>query len=300
MRNKRPLYALAAIFVLFLGVAGFLYIARMSQMHFESNFPFLVQVGLLSISVTSMLCAIAALYSKHNIEQDLIAMKSDFISVASHEIRSPLGAVRWMLAELRADASLSPPARETVNEVYKRVCSLIELTGTFLQATSVDHGVMRPTDLQIIDIGPVVREAIARAQGIALPKRISVRTNVVIENKILMRADGERLKLVFDNLLSNAIKYSPDGALVSLSFEDRGSKKLFTVHDQGIGIPQEDLKDVFKGFHRAKNAKRPGTPGSGFGLYMVKKIVEFHRGTITVQSKINEGTTFFVTLPAGV
>lgn len=235
-------------------------------------------------------------------EDDLVRMKSDFIAVSAHELRSPLTALRWTLAELQKDTSLSPVAHATVNQLYERVRALIDLTSTFLIASSTDHGVMRPDDLKVVNITPTILTAIQHSTELARTKNIKINTLFSLDHasQIIVKADAERLRLVFENLLSNAIKYSPQGSSVDFAYEDRIHTRVFTIRDHGIGIPPQYLKTIFTGFQRAENAKKSGIVGSGFGLYMVKKIIDFHGGTVSCTSVQGAGTTFTFNIPSGV
>jgi signal transduction histidine kinase len=261
---------------------------------------FLTETGLVVFGVIALLALIGMLYVLSKREQDFADMKTDFVAIASHELRSPLASVRWSLSELRANPALSQDARTIVNDLYTRICALIERTSTFLLTTAADHGVMNKEDLKPMNISPVIAKSVAHAETLAVPKKIRIVHDAAFDSSIVVRGDAERLQLVFDNLLSNAVKYSPEGSSVSISYSDRGSTKIFAVHDQGIGIPKAELKAIFGGFYRSANAKRSGSLGSGFGLYIAKKIVAFHSGTLTCESDPVTGTTFSVALPQSV
>ncbi len=261
----------------------------------------LTSFALLSTTALALLGIVFVVRHARSKSEDAADMRADFVTVASHELRSPLTAVRWKLAELRSNTTLSPDAREITNDLYLQICRLIDLTTTFLLMTSVDKNAAPIKEtMRAINVVPVLRDSIARAQGIALPKKIRVEIQAAFDLPIILRADPLRLRMVFDNLLSNAIKYSPEGSTVSFSYIDDRNIKRFKVHDMGIGVPKDELKKIFTGYHRASNAKRSGALGSGFGLYMVKKIVDLHRGTIVCESEEGHGTTFTVTFPSDI
>ncbi len=261
---------------------------------------FALSTGLLIMSTFACLILLAVVYREKYREDEFIAMKSDFVAASAHELRSPLTSIRWTLSSLQRDATLSPAAHATVNQIYERVRSLIDLTNTFLIATSTEHGVMRPDDLRVVDIAPTLMKAIEHSAMLAHMKNITINPMIAPNQKIIVRADAERLRLVFENLISNAVKYSPQGSTVTVGYEDGVSSHLFTFRDQGIGVPKQFQKAIFTGFQRAANAKKSGIHGSGFGLYMVKKIVDFHGGQVWCESEQGKGSTFSVRIPAGV
>lgn len=290
-------YAIAGMLVIGFGVAAyFLMLDEAIRQYYGS----LIETGLIACATLSLLLVVALLYARQKKELEFTEIKADFVAVASHELRSPLTAIRWSLAALRSDATLQPNIRETVNDLYRKVCALIDLTSTFLLTTSAEHGIMREADFKLLNMGHVIMEAIAHAQSLSQIKKIKIENSIEPEASISVKGDPARLRLVFDNLLSNAIKYSPENSTVSLSYIDKGSNKSFSIQDRGIGIPKADIKKIFDGFHRASNARNANTMGSGFGLYMAKKIVDFHGGTLVCESDLGHGTMFTVTLPTGV
>lgn len=259
---------------------------------------FLTQILVIILGTTALLSLVGMLYVLNKREKELSDMKADFVAVASHELRSPLTAMRWDLSTLLNDDSLAKNMRMSLDILYKKVCSLIDLTNSFLLSTSVDHGIARAPQMNTVDMAALTVGAATQAETLAYSKQIRIENTIAKDAKILVNGDQERLRLVFDNLLSNAIKYSPNNSIVSLSYEYTNKMHIFHVRDQGMGIPENDLNKIFGGFHRASNARDAKVPGSGFGLYMAKKIVEAHGGTVSCESELNKGTTFTVILPA--
>lgn len=262
--------------------------------------PIQIQFGLLGVATCALLFVVALAKNLQRTKSDYSAAQADFVAVASHELRSPLASIRWSLAALRSDAILPTNLRETVNDVYRRVCALIDLTSTFLLSASADHGIIRAENFKLVNLAQILSDAIAHAQSFALMKEIKITNDIEPGASISVKGDAERLRLVFDNILSNAIKYSPNNAVVAISFEENKTSKIFRISDRGMGIPKEELAHIFSGFHRAPNARRSGAVGSGFGLYLAKKIVDFHGGSVECKSEVGHGTTFTITLPAGV
>jgi|GEM_PF-1457713 len=259
---------------------------------------FRTQVGLIAFAVLALLTLVGLLYALQKREQDLVDLKNDFVAIASHELRTPLSGIRWTLAGLKDDPRVPEGLRQEIAVMHERLRSLIERMSALLQITALDQGAVQKSEFERVDIAPIVRDAVLRARLAAAPKNISIQSPEFSE-QIPVRGNTVYLQLIFDNLLTNAIKYSPESSSVEISYT-KTTVHTFTIKDQGMGIPQDELKKVFGGFHRARNAKSSGSPGSGFGLYVTKKIVELHGGTITCESKIGKGTTFSVTLPRTV
>lgn len=258
---------------------------------------FVTQVALVALATLALLTLLGISYILRKREQDLIDLKADFVAVASHELRTPLMSLRWELAELKKDASLTTKMHESLTVMYNHVCMLIDLSTSFLLTSSVDQG---PTDVRAfapLDAAALVLNRVNNADLIARAHKITLSTNITSSSTAMIYGDTDRLRLVFDNLISNAVKYSPPNSEVSISLLDREKTVAFTVHDSGIGIPEKELATIFNGFQRATNALRAGVTGTGFGLYIAKRIIDAHKGSITCTSQEGQGTTFTVSLP---
>ena len=139
-----------------------------------------------------------------------------------------------------------------------------------------------------------VRDVVRRHHTALSGRRFQI--NFTDDGK-LVNGDRDRLEQVLGNLMENAVKYSPDGSEIVVSVEDKGDQIVTTVSDQGIGIPVDELGQVFERFHRGRQVSSTNYGGLGLGLYITKQIVERHGGTIWVESKEGIGTTFHFTLP---
>lgn len=264
----------------------------------EHRALFLTQVALIILATAALLALVGLLYVLERRKQDLIDLKNDFIAIASHELRTPLSSIRWTLAGLKDDPKVPPSVRETLAAVHTSLRSLIERTSVLLRITALDQGAVKESELEHIDIAPSITDAISRARQTAKIKNIVIQSPR-FDEPVDVRGNAAYLQLVFDNLLANAIKYSPESSHVTLSYK-KTDVHTFVISDQGMGIPADETKKIFSGFHRARNAKSSGTLGSGFGLYVTKKIVELHGGSITCESTLGKGATFSITLPRGV
>jgi two-component system phosphate regulon sensor histidine kinase PhoR len=228
--------------------------------------------------------------------KQLDRMKSDFLNMVAHELRSPLVAIRQMnhvLLEGRA-GPLGEKQQNFVTKGSKRIDGLLDLINDLLDLAKIEEGqwVQRqvPTDLgQIIEECITLLEPRAREQGLTLSH--------VCQNLKPVTADPKSMEEIFNNLVTNAISYSPEGGEVSVTAKGLGEYIEITVEDTGVGIPPEELPKIFDRFYRVKHPKTRQVIGTGLGLAIVKGAVEAHHGSIDVESILGKGTTFRVLLP---
>lgn len=232
---------------------------------------------------------------RHTVEElrRLSALRADFVSLVSHELRSPMAAVIGAARTLQARwRELQPEQRESflalIGDETTRLAALI---GDVLDTSRIDAGTFsyRFND---VDVAALVQDTAATAavgqDEVPILAEVSPGTAVV-------RGDPERLRQIFGNLIDNAVKYSPTGEPVEVRVAQSGGSVLVSVRDRGPGIKREDQRLIFEKFGRvaAGNAK----PGSGLGLYIARSIAEAHGGTISVLSAPGRGSTFTVKLP---
>jgi two-component system, sensor histidine kinase and response regulator len=228
-------------------------------------------------------------------ERNLLA-KSQFIAMVAHELSSPLAAIRGYMDLLLGDAPLEEGARRQMMERSRdRAASMLDLIDDLLDVAAIEAGQVTRT-AESVEASALLQEAVdlvrdqAAADGIA----------VDLERPQLLPAvhgNREDLLRVFANLLSNAVKYNRKGGSVHVSARVQGGQVRIEVRDTGIGIPAECLPKVFDEFYRVKRAETRHIPGTGLGLSIVKKIVEAHLGSISVDSAPGVGSTFTLLLP---
>ncbi len=226
-------------------------------------------------------------------------VKSGFISVVAHQLRTPLSGIKWTLNLLiNGDLGvLSTEQKTFLMKAYESNDRMISLVNDMLGADRIESGKVRYIfqPVQLIDIvDNVLFELLpqANAKGIA----IDFSTKPLDAPKV--RGDAEKIRAVFQNLLDNAIKYSKPSGHIKISLLLHSQKEvLVEVKDDGIGIPKEQQQNIFNRFFRAQNAVKLETDGSGLGLFIVKNIVERHGGKIAFESEEGKGVTFSFTLP---
>lgn len=227
-------------------------------------------------------------------ERELIELKSRFVSLVSHEFRTPLGIIMSAVELLKNYRERLTPEkqRDLVEDILastRRMSGLMEqvlLLGRF----EAGKAAARPITLDLADFLARLCDEQRSALGNRCPITITADGDLAGA-----RADTGLLRHILANLVSNAVKYSPPGAEVEVSVRRDGEEAVFEIRDRGIGIPEADQVRLFEAFHRASNVGE--TPGSGLGLLIVKRCLDLHGGSIRVQSRAGEGTTFLVVLP---
>jgi PAS domain S-box-containing protein len=230
-------------------------------------------------------------------------MKSTFVSVMSHELKTPVAIIKGYAQTLaRPDAAWDQDvARQGLEIIEEEADRLEALINNLLDVSRIQAGGLR---LEVTDVN--LNRLLSRvAQDYRTQTQLH-RIEVDLPAYLpIISGDEERLRQVFTNLLSNAIKYSPDGGVIRIGgwIEDDPSRKrdhqrlVIYVADEGIGIPEAELPKIFERFYRVDSGLRRSTAGVGIGLFLINAIVEAHEGEIWVRSELNKGTTFFVALP---
>lgn len=228
-------------------------------------------------------------------EKELNQLKSRFVSMVSHEFRNPLNSISGMAQMLTSygDNLSAPQKAEILEQLQRNVTKMTELLDSVLAIGRKDMGKLQfnpaPLDLEAFcrsSIGDI-ETVFDRKQQIDFIYRG--------ESQKLFNLDRNLLHHIFTNLLANACKYSPQGSVIDFEVCCQASEIIFSVRDRGIGIPAEDLPKLFDTFYRASNSQ--GFQGTGLGLAIAQQYVELHRGAIAVESELEVGTTFTVTIP---
>jgi len=227
-------------------------------------------------------------------QAQLNEMKSDFINRASHELRTPLTAA-MLMSELIQEGG----TQEELNEYWRTLRSELNrqkiLIDRLLIAGRLESGMMSLERVSM-DLMPVLEESIMAVKPIANKRRVIL--DLTTERRpVFILGDKSGLQQVFINLINNAAKFSPEGSSVTIHVTQVQGQVHVSISDHGLGIPPEALPHMFERFYRAKNVTIAEIPGSGIGLYIVKSIVEELGGQVHVESILNKGTTFIVSLP---
>jgi len=230
-------------------------------------------------------------------EKNIDQAKTEFVSLASHQLRTPLTSINWNSEMLLAGdvGELSKEQKELTRTIHQSSIRMTELVDALLNVSRLELGtfLVEPKETEMVEMAEDVLEEM-KVKIIEKKHKIIKKYN---PNKILINADQKLLRMVFQNLLSNAIKYTPDKGTVSLKVEKQKEQFYIEVKDTGFGIPKADQNTIFTKLFRADNARKLEVEGTGLGLYIIKTIVEHAGGKIWFESTENKGTTFFVTFP---
>jgi signal transduction histidine kinase len=223
--------------------------------------------------------------------------RAQFVRTVTHELRSPVGGAQSLLRVLlqQMAGELNPSQQDILRRVEARLDALMALINDLLDlaATTTRGFQEKPQPIALV---PEMRSALELRAAESQEKNITLAFPPPSSDPWVL-ASPEGLAHIFGNLIGNAVKYTPEGGRVTISVETRGASATASVTDTGIGIPEEDIPKLWQEFFRAANAKQSGIPGTGLGLSIVKRRVEAYGGMISVQSVVNHGTTFSVTLP---
>lgn len=238
----------------------------------------------------------------HDITREKLVerMKTEFVSLSAHQLRTPLSAIKWTL-KMVLDGDLGKVTREQAEYLEKTYSSnerMIGLINDLLNVTRIEEGryLYKPDLAQFEDL---VEEIVNNYRAEIKRKNIKLKFEKPKEKMPRVKIDMEKMKLAVSNLLDNALRYTlPKGKItISLKYEEKKIK--FSIEDTGIGISKDQQKRLFTKFFRGVNAVKTETEGSGLGLFIAKNIIEAHGGRIWFESEENKGSIFGFTLPTG-
>ncbi len=225
-------------------------------------------------------------------------MRSEFIALASHQLRMPLTAIKWFASLLRADerGKLSVEQVSCLDKIETSNQRMIQLTNDLLNVSAIEEGVSLVLKKQSISCYQMVQNIIKELTSFARDRMIKVDIHKPKKDFFII-VDVEKMSDVLRNIIHNAIKYSAENSTVEIEMRQHYDTVEIIVKDYGIGIESSDQRHIFDKFFRARNARLKDAEGSGIGLYVAKKFIEAHEGSIAIRSHNGKGTTVSILIP---
>ena len=222
--------------------------------------------------------------------------KSDFVSIVSHEFRTPLTGIQGFSEMMQSEDLTLDEMREYAGDINKDAHRLNRMITEMLDLDKMESGRMELHPEQV-DLNALVSEAVDRVRPNAPQHPLSVRLDPMLGE---ISGDRDKLTQVMANLLNNAVKYSPKGGEIVVSTRVEGTSAHVAVRDHGMGIPTEALEAIFERYGRVESLATRHIQGTGLGLPIVRQIMQLHGGTVWAESTVGEGSVFHLTLPRGV
>ncbi|MCE7897921.1 hypothetical protein DCC61_02820 [Candidatus Microgenomates bacterium] len=228
-------------------------------------------------------------------QKEVDQMKTDFVSLVSHQLRTPLSSMRWNLEMLLAGdiGKLSAKQKAVIKSTEEANARMIKLISTLLNISRIESRklIVEPEEIDLVAyFEDLARQCQSNVKGQKLLLTMPKGPYKVVVDPMLLRQ-------ITNNFLNNASKYSPEDKPIEISVVDQGGKYKISVTDHGIGIPQSEQRKIFGKFFRASNVSKHATDGTGMGLYIGSMLVKLLGGTIGFESQEDKGSTFWVELP---
>ena len=229
-------------------------------------------------------------------EREIAQMKSDFVSFATHQLRTPLSGIKWMLELAMQETDVPETAGSYMRDALGASQRLIQLVNDLLDISRLESGRLKTTQ-QLVDLVELTRTVLDDLK-LQLDEKAHRLNLAACADTLDVFADPQLLRQVVLNLASNAIKYSPSGGEIAVRLTRELDAVRWQIQDTGIGIPKESQRHLFEKFYRADNVASLETDGTGLGLYLVRLIVEQLGGQVGCESEEGRGATFYFTVPA--
>lgn len=226
------------------------------------------------------------------------SIQSDFITLTSHQLRTPLSGMKWLLELLKkGDAgTLNKKQKEFIDKIYASNERVIALVNDLLEVSRIEEG-KNKLYLQKTDLTGVIRQIIKEKGALIKKKGLLVSFATEQEPFPLVFTETNKIKQAISNIITNAINYTPDRGKIDIDLKQQDDLALCKIADTGLGITKNQQKLIFNKFFRGDNILKLETNGTGLGLYITKAFIEASGGKIWFKSEEGKGTTFYFTLP---
>ena len=225
-------------------------------------------------------------------------MKSEFISIAAHQLRTPLSAIKWIFHMLISEdlGPVNSAQKSFLQKGYDSNERMIVLINDLLNVTKIEEGRFL-FDFEKVSLKDLLEQILGESIAVAAKNGVALEFNAPKIMLPTILADAQKMKIAFQNLIDNAIKYSFPQGKVIVTLKKELDRYLINISDQGVGVPQDQKQRIFNKFFRGSNVVKMETDGTGLGLFITKNIIEKHGGSISFTSEENKGTTFTIELP---
>lgn len=255
-----------------------------------------VNITISPIVLNGKITGIIEIFKDITKQREVDRMKTEFLSLASHQLRTPLSAMKWFLEILleKETGKLSANQTDLVTKIQQSNDRMIELVNGLLNVSRLEQGRIavepEPTDMK-----KLIQGVLSELSVVTTKKKQTIEAK--LNKNLTLNIDPKLIRQVFINLLSNASKYSDDGTKIIVTETVAEKEVVYSVIDQGYGIPVEEQPKIFNKFFRASNVTTKVTDGNGLGLYLIKQIIEVSGGKMWFESTEGKGTTFSFSLP---
>ncbi|MCP6719276.1 MAG: ATP-binding protein [Patescibacteria group bacterium] len=243
---------------------------------------------------------IGSLIVLHDVSREKIIekLKTEFVSISAHQLRTPLSAIKWTLRMLLDEdlGKINQEQRQFIEKTYQSNERMISLINDLLNVTRIEEGryLYKPA---LTNISPILEFVINSYKDEVAKRKIKIEFKKTSQKIPKVLLDVEKMKLAFQNIIDNAIKYTTPGDKVTVTLNYDKKKVVVSIKDTGVGIPKDQQKRVFTKFFRGANVMKMETSGSGLGLFIAKNIIDSHSGKVWFESEEGKGTTFYFSLP---
>lgn len=226
-------------------------------------------------------------------------VKSEFVSLSAHQLRAPLSSVRWYTESAMKEKKLPAKVKDYLSEAYTSILTMNDTVNLLLEVSRFELGTVQISGVSL-EIGGIIDDVIKQMDHVLKIKNISIIDST--KGKIpKVIGDSKLIRVIIENLFSNAIKYSNQNGKIDYGLKEQSDTILFTIKDEGVGIPLADQPKIFTKLFRGSNVKSMAATGLGLGLYLTKMVIDFKGGRIWFESGgEGKGTTFFVEFPKDI
>jgi signal transduction histidine kinase len=293
-RTRTYRIILVIVFCLCLGIGAMAY----EVINKGEDLPIIsTAVTLLLLGV--ILIAVLELFNNLRQEEAYMEAKTVFLSVASHDLHSPLTGINWAVGALAAQAT-DPVQKERLLAIEQSTRSVLQTVDDALSITNLEHLAKQKVEPKNVDLLELVDGAINGFKLTAGRKGLTIARSGRWPSAFQISVDDKQFRRVIANIFSNEVKYADPNSLVSLTFAEKDDSWSVSVHNEGPTISEEDQKNIFELHHRTSQSEKSGAQGVGFGLYLAQQIILKHQGKISVTSADGRGTTFTIEIPKDI